>query len=101
MYSENAFYYKKLKRIQQVSYTHSRIMHHIFILYYPAFCLQFAPTLLHVLSVGPTEYAQRVERLLRRSFMVGTRGQPPSWLEFQVLLRGRRKRVFCTCDGCM
>ncbi|XP_052784094.1 myosin-VIIa-like isoform X2 [Mya arenaria] len=45
---------------------------------------KFAPVLLHVLHAGPTEYAQRVERLLRRTFMVGTRGQPPSWLEFQA-----------------
>jgi len=46
--------------------------------------LQFAPVLLNILRDGPVEYAQRVERLLRRTFMVGTRGQPPSWLEFQV-----------------
>ncbi|XP_053403507.1 myosin-VIIa-like isoform X2 [Mercenaria mercenaria] len=45
---------------------------------------KFAPVLLTFLREGPTEHAQRAERLLRRTFMVGTRGQPPSWLEFQA-----------------
>ncbi|KAL4220590.1 TRAFAC class myosin-kinesin ATPase superfamily [Mactra antiquata] len=45
---------------------------------------KFAPVLFQILRDGPTEHAQRVERLLRRTFMVGTRGQPPSWLEFQA-----------------
>ncbi|XP_060579063.1 unconventional myosin-VIIa-like isoform X3 [Ruditapes philippinarum] len=45
---------------------------------------KFAPILLNFLRDGPTEHAQRAERLLRRTFMVGTRGQPPSWLEFQA-----------------
>lgn len=45
---------------------------------------KFASCFLQFLKDGPTEYAQRVERLLRRTFSVGTRGQPPSWLEFQA-----------------
>jgi len=35
-------------------------------------------------KVLPTFFAHRVEKLLRRTFTVGTRGFPPSWLEFQV-----------------
>ncbi|XP_052216841.1 myosin-VIIa-like isoform X3 [Dreissena polymorpha] len=45
---------------------------------------RFAPVLLAMLRDGPTEQAQRVERHLRRAFRTGTRGQPPSWLEFQA-----------------
>ena len=48
------------------------------------FIFQFAPCFLQFLKESQPEPANRVERLLRRTFITGTRGFPPSWLEFQV-----------------
>ncbi|KAL3846912.1 hypothetical protein ACJMK2_017860 [Sinanodonta woodiana] len=50
---------------------------------------RFCPFFLQFLKDGLVEYAQRVERLLRRTFITGTRGQPPSWLEFQAAKNGK------------
>lgn len=52
---------------------------------------QFASCLIRFLREGPTEFAPQCERLLRHTFANGTRGYPPSWLEFQV------KRPFIGC----
>uniref|UniRef100_A0A8W8IV66 Myosin-VIIa n=2 Tax=Magallana gigas TaxID=29159 RepID=A0A8W8IV66_MAGGI len=50
----------------------------------------FAPTerffscFLHFLQESSPIFSCRVERLVRRTAIVGTRGYPPSWLEFQA-----------------
>nr|KAG5696739.1 hypothetical protein BaRGS_028859 [Batillaria attramentaria] len=44
----------------------------------------FATCFTSFLHEGPPEFAQKVDRLLRRTCSVGTRGYPPSWLEFQA-----------------
>ncbi|XP_064614936.1 myosin-VIIa-like isoform X2 [Liolophura sinensis] len=45
---------------------------------------KFASCLVRFLREGPTEFAPQCERLLRHTFTNGTRGYPPSWLEFQA-----------------
>lgn len=40
--------------------------------------------LLNFIRDGPPGYAPYCEDRLRRTFMNGTRGQPPSWLELQA-----------------
>ncbi|XP_041356325.1 myosin-VIIa-like [Gigantopelta aegis] len=45
---------------------------------------KFAPCFETFLRDGPAEYAQKVDRILRRTGLVGTRSFPPSWLEFQA-----------------
>ncbi|KAL5003971.1 hypothetical protein ScPMuIL_017427 [Solemya velum] len=50
---------------------------------------RFGPCFLQFLQDAPTEFAFRVERLLRRTFVCGTRGFPPSWLEFQASKNGK------------
>ncbi|KAK7483154.1 hypothetical protein BaRGS_00025558, partial [Batillaria attramentaria] len=45
---------------------------------------KFATCFTSFLHEGPPEFAQKVDRLLRRTCSVGTRGYPPSWLEFQA-----------------
>lgn len=44
-------------------------------------CLQFLRNFIHG---GPPGYAPYCEERLRRTFVNGTRTQPPSWLELQV-----------------
>lgn len=46
--------------------------------------LQFFSCFLHFLQESSPIFSCRVERLVRRTAIVGTRGYPPSWLEFQV-----------------
>ena len=48
------------------------------------FAFQFAPCFLQFLKDSSPVFAEKVERLVRRTFISGTRGFPPSWLEFQV-----------------
>ncbi|XP_067668448.1 myosin-VIIa-like isoform X2 [Haliotis asinina] len=45
---------------------------------------KFAPCFRCFLKEGPTEFTQKVEKLTRRTSIAGTRGFPPSWLEFQA-----------------
>ncbi|XP_062566068.1 myosin-VIIa-like [Saccostrea cucullata] len=45
---------------------------------------KFFPCFLHFLRESSPIFACRVERLVRRTAIVGTRGYPPSWLEFQA-----------------
>ncbi|XP_071085854.1 myosin-VIIa-like isoform X2 [Haliotis cracherodii] len=45
---------------------------------------KFAPCFRCFLKEGPTEFTQKVEKLTRRTSVAGTRGFPPSWLEFQA-----------------
>lgn len=44
-------------------------------------CLQYLRNFIHG---GPPGYAPYCEERLRRTFVNGTRTQPPSWLELQV-----------------
>lgn len=46
-----------------------------------ALCLQYLRNFIHG---GPPGYAPYCEERLRRTFVNGTRTQPPSWLELQV-----------------
>lgn len=46
--------------------------------------LQFVKYLLNFIRNGPPSYAPYCEERLRRTFVNGTRGQPPSWLELQA-----------------
>ena len=48
------------------------------------FVFQFASCFLQFLKDSSPVFAEKVERLVRRTFISGTRGFPPSWLEFQV-----------------
>ncbi|KAK3095404.1 hypothetical protein FSP39_014238 [Pinctada imbricata] len=50
---------------------------------------RFSPCFLQFLRDSPPVFASRVEKLLRRTFIVGTRGYPPSWLEFQAAKNGK------------
>ena len=45
---------------------------------------QFFSCFLHFLRESSPIFSSRVERLVRRTAIIGTRGYPPSWLEFQV-----------------
>ncbi|XP_028966812.1 myosin-VIIa [Galendromus occidentalis] len=45
---------------------------------------KFVKYLLNFIREGPPGYAPYCEERLRRTFMNGTRGQPPSWLELQA-----------------
>lgn len=45
---------------------------------------KFVKYLLNLIREGPPGYAPYCEERLRRTFMNGTRGQPPSWLELQA-----------------
>ena len=45
---------------------------------------QFVKYLLNFIRDGPPGYAPYCEDRLRRTFVNGTRGQPPSWLELQA-----------------
>ncbi|GFY49046.1 myosin-VIIa [Trichonephila inaurata madagascariensis] len=45
---------------------------------------KFVKYLLNFIREGPPGYAPYCEDRLRRTFMNGTRGQPPSWLELQA-----------------
>ncbi|XP_076436063.1 myosin-VIIa-like isoform X2 [Babylonia areolata] len=45
---------------------------------------KFAAGFKGFLQEGPSEFSQKVDRLMRRTCAVGTRGYPPSWLEFQA-----------------
>ncbi|XP_076340822.1 unconventional myosin-VIIa ck isoform X2 [Tachypleus tridentatus] len=45
---------------------------------------KFVKYLLNFIREGPPGYAPYCEERLRRTFMHGTRGQPPSWLELQA-----------------
>ncbi|ESO98819.1 hypothetical protein LOTGIDRAFT_213603 [Lottia gigantea] len=49
----------------------------------------FAACLKGFLREGPRELANKVDRLIRRTGSVGTRGFPPSWLEFQAAKNGK------------
>lgn len=46
--------------------------------------LQFVKYLLNFIRNGPPGYSPYCEDRLRRTFVNGTRGQPPSWLELQA-----------------
>ncbi|XP_050403190.1 myosin-VIIa [Patella vulgata] len=50
---------------------------------------KFAACLRGFLREGPRELAHKVDRVLRRTCCVGTRGFPPSWLEFQAAKNGK------------
>ncbi|XP_021365755.1 myosin-VIIa-like isoform X3 [Mizuhopecten yessoensis] len=50
---------------------------------------RFSPCFLQFLQESMPEHANRVERLLRRTFITGTRAFPPSWLEFQAAKNGK------------
>ncbi|XP_060074102.1 myosin-VIIa-like [Ylistrum balloti] len=50
---------------------------------------RFSPCFLQFLQESMPEYANRVERILRRTFITGTRAFPPSWLEFQAAKNGK------------
>lgn len=54
-------------------------------------CLQYLRNFIHG---GPPGYAPYCEERLRRTFVNGTRTQPPSWLELQV---GKTQHVNMTC----
>lgn len=45
----------------------------------------FVPCLLQFLQDSQTEFSHKVERGLRRTFAMGTRGFPPGWTEFQAI----------------
>lgn len=55
-------------------------------------CLQYLRNFIHG---GPPGYAPYCEERLRRTFVNGTRTQPPSWLELQV--RPRPHPGVCVC----
>ncbi|XP_033759791.1 myosin-VIIa-like isoform X2 [Pecten maximus] len=50
---------------------------------------RFSPCFLQFLQESMPEHANRVERILRRTFITGTRAFPPSWLEFQAAKNGK------------
>ena len=50
---------------------------------------KFAPCFLQFLKDSSPVFAEKVERLVRRTFISGTRGFPPSWLEFQAAKNGK------------
>ncbi|XP_059160683.1 myosin-VIIa-like isoform X2 [Physella acuta] len=72
---------------------------------------KFAPCLSNFLAEGPVEFAEKVDWLLRRTCTVGTRGYPPSWLEFQAAKNGKPllvpvsfmsgHRILCEVDAAM
>lgn len=59
-----------------------------------AVCLQFLRNFIHG---GPPGYAPYCEERLRRTFVNGTRTQPPSWLELQVHPSPGRRVCMCVC----
>ncbi|XP_012941273.2 myosin-VIIa [Aplysia californica] len=50
---------------------------------------KFAPVLSNFICDGPVEFTEKADRTLRRTCSVGTRGYPPSWLEFQSAKNGK------------
>ncbi|XP_071159111.1 myosin-VIIa-like isoform X2 [Mytilus edulis] len=50
---------------------------------------RLAPSFLQFLKDSSPVFAEKVERLVRRTFISGTRGFPPSWLEFQAAKNGK------------
>lgn len=50
---------------------------------------KFASCFLQFLKDSSPVFAEKVERLVRRTFISGTRGFPPSWLEFQAAKNGK------------
>lgn len=52
--------------------------------FFSLFFPKFVKYLLNFIREGPPGYAPYCEDRLRRTFMNGTRGQPPSWLELQA-----------------
>ncbi|CAG5121799.1 unnamed protein product [Candidula unifasciata] len=49
----------------------------------------FAHILVNFLRDSPSELSEKVDKLLRRTFSVGTRAYPLSWLEFQAAKNGK------------